>query len=88
MTHNLQCLNDFRDVYQKRIAELTARKNEGKKLVGTFCLFVPDEIIYAAGADRVILCGGRGETGEGKTLVGAHLVTYLLFVELQNYLAA
>lgn len=42
--------------------ELTARKHEGKKIVGTFCLFVPDEIIYAAGADRVILCGGRGET--------------------------
>jgi benzoyl-CoA reductase/2-hydroxyglutaryl-CoA dehydratase subunit BcrC/BadD/HgdB len=30
--------------------------------VGTFCLFVPDEIIYAAGADRVILCGGRNAT--------------------------
>jgi hypothetical protein len=32
------------------------------KVVGTFCLYVPDEIIFAAGADRVVLCGGRTET--------------------------
>ncbi|MCX9010747.1 MAG: double-cubane-cluster-containing anaerobic reductase [Candidatus Methanoperedens sp.] len=28
-------------------------------MVGTLCLYVPDELIYACGADRVILCGGR-----------------------------
>ncbi len=27
--------------------------------MGTLCLYVPDELIYACGADRVILCGGR-----------------------------
>ena len=58
----LQSLNRFKDAYQKRIDQLLARKKEGKQTVGTFCLFVPDEIIYAAGADRVILCGGRNAT--------------------------
>jgi len=58
----LQCLGDFEDAYQKRIDELTTYRNEGRKVVGSFCLFVPDEIIYAAGAARVILCGGRNAT--------------------------
>jgi benzoyl-CoA reductase/2-hydroxyglutaryl-CoA dehydratase subunit BcrC/BadD/HgdB len=57
-----QSLNRFKDAYQKRIDQLLARRKEGKKIVGTFCLFVPEEIIYAAGADRVILCGGRNAT--------------------------
>jgi benzoyl-CoA reductase/2-hydroxyglutaryl-CoA dehydratase subunit BcrC/BadD/HgdB len=59
---HLPCLSGFEDAYQRRIDELIARRNEGRKIVGTFCLFVPDEIIYAAGADRVILCGGRNAT--------------------------
>jgi benzoyl-CoA reductase/2-hydroxyglutaryl-CoA dehydratase subunit BcrC/BadD/HgdB len=58
----LQSLNHFKDAYERRIDQLTARRKEGEKIVGTFCLFVPDEIIYAAGADRVILCGGRNAT--------------------------
>ena len=33
----------------------------GKRIVGTFCLYVPDEIIFAAGADRIVLCGGRAD---------------------------
>ena len=37
-------------------------KKAGKKIVGTLCLFVPDEIIFAAGADRVILCRGKNDT--------------------------
>jgi benzoyl-CoA reductase/2-hydroxyglutaryl-CoA dehydratase subunit BcrC/BadD/HgdB len=58
----LQSLNRFKDAYQRRIDQLLARRKEGKRTVGTFCLFVPDEIIYAAGADRVILCGGKNAT--------------------------
>ena len=48
----------FADAYPARIAALAEEKRAGTKIVGTFCLYVPDEIIYAAGADRVILCGG------------------------------
>ena len=58
----LQSLNHFKDAYERRIGQLTARRKEGEKIVGTLCLFVPDEIIYAAKADRVILCGGRNAT--------------------------
>jgi len=58
----LRSLNRFKDSYERRIDQLLERRKEGKRIVGTFCLFVPDEIIYAAGADRVILCGGRNAT--------------------------
>ncbi len=48
--------------YGLRIGQLARSKKNGKKVVGTFCLYVPDEIVFAAGADRVILCGGRNDT--------------------------
>src|SRR5574341_789626 len=55
-------LNYFKEAYPARINQLIESKRAGKKIVGTLCLFVPDEIIYASGADRVILCGGRSGT--------------------------
>lgn len=55
----LQALSWFQDAYDRRIAQLNEEHAGGTTIVGTFCLFVPDEIIFAAGADRVVLCGGR-----------------------------
>jgi benzoyl-CoA reductase/2-hydroxyglutaryl-CoA dehydratase subunit BcrC/BadD/HgdB len=62
MVPRLKSLDLFNDVYAPRIEQLTKEKREGRKVIGTFCLFVPDELIFAAGADRVILCGGKSET--------------------------
>jgi benzoyl-CoA reductase/2-hydroxyglutaryl-CoA dehydratase subunit BcrC/BadD/HgdB len=62
---NMQCfktLEDLKNSYGERIHQIAHERKSGKKLVGTFCLFVPDEIIFAAGADRVILCGGKNDT--------------------------
>lgn len=46
------------DIHGIRVSELKKAKEEGKKIVGTFCLFVPDEIIFALDAIAVGLCGG------------------------------
>ena len=62
MLPSLQSLDYFRDAYELRLARLEKERKDGTKIVGTFCLYVPDEIIFAAGADRVVLCGGRAET--------------------------
>ena len=62
MVHSPESLDYFRDSYGIRIARLKEERAGGIKIVGTFCLFVPDEIILAAGADRVILCGGSADT--------------------------
>jgi benzoyl-CoA reductase/2-hydroxyglutaryl-CoA dehydratase subunit BcrC/BadD/HgdB len=42
----------------------TVQPRNGEKLIGTYCLFVPEEIIYAAGARPVRLCSGAYETVE------------------------
>lgn len=46
------------EVHGLRIQELDDHKKEGGKVVGTFCVFVPDEIIFAAKAISVGLCAG------------------------------
>jgi len=55
----LKSLDLFKEAFPGRINQILKIKEEGKKIVGTLCLYVPDELIYACGADRVILCGGR-----------------------------
>jgi benzoyl-CoA reductase/2-hydroxyglutaryl-CoA dehydratase subunit BcrC/BadD/HgdB len=62
MPSSLQSLDFFKDSYELRIAQLKEERENGIKVVGTFCLYVPDEIIFAAGADRIVLCGGRADT--------------------------
>jgi benzoyl-CoA reductase/2-hydroxyglutaryl-CoA dehydratase subunit BcrC/BadD/HgdB len=55
-------LEYFEEMYPVRIAQLQQEREEGIPIIGTLCLYVPDEIIFAAGADRIILCGGKTET--------------------------
>jgi benzoyl-CoA reductase/2-hydroxyglutaryl-CoA dehydratase subunit BcrC/BadD/HgdB len=42
----------------KRVKELIDGKAKGKKVIGTFCIYVPEEIALAAGVTLVALCGG------------------------------
>jgi len=60
--HYFKSLENLKSSYIERISQIADERKAGKKLVGTFCLFVPDEIIFAAGADRIILCGGKNDT--------------------------
>jgi benzoyl-CoA reductase/2-hydroxyglutaryl-CoA dehydratase subunit BcrC/BadD/HgdB len=46
------------EVHGLRIQELNEHRDKGGKVVGTFCLFVPDEVILAAQAIGVGLCAG------------------------------
>lgn len=46
------------EVHGLRIQELNDHRKQGGKVVGTFCVFVPDELILASGAIGVGLCGG------------------------------
>jgi benzoyl-CoA reductase/2-hydroxyglutaryl-CoA dehydratase subunit BcrC/BadD/HgdB len=41
-----------------RVREIMAKQAAGAKFVGTFCVFVPEEIILALNAIPVALCGG------------------------------
>ncbi|MEW6261410.1 MAG: double-cubane-cluster-containing anaerobic reductase [Thermodesulfobacteriota bacterium] len=46
------------EVHGLRIQELQDAKAAGRKVVGTFCIFVPEEITLAADAIQVGLCAG------------------------------
>lgn len=46
------------EVHGLRIKELQDAKAEGRKIVGTFCVFVPEELTLAAEAIHVGLCSG------------------------------
>ena len=41
-----------------RIKEIVDARKNGSKMIGTFCIFVPDELILAASAIPVAICGG------------------------------
>lgn len=50
--------NVFAEVHGMRIRELVNHKKAGGIVVGTFCTYVPEELIIAAGGIAVGLCGG------------------------------
>jgi benzoyl-CoA reductase/2-hydroxyglutaryl-CoA dehydratase subunit BcrC/BadD/HgdB len=46
------------EVHGLRIKEIQDAKAAGKKIIGTFCVFVPEELIWAADGISVGLCAG------------------------------
>lgn len=46
------------EVHGARIQELVDAKKQGRKVIGTYCTFVPEEIIIAANGIMVGLCAG------------------------------
>ena len=46
------------EIHGVRPAELIEHQKQGGKVFGTFCVYVPDEVIFAAGAIATGLCGG------------------------------
>lgn len=58
----LKSIKKLDEIFSKRKDELYREKDEGKKVFGRFCVFVPTEIICAADAIPVGLCGGKEST--------------------------
>jgi len=52
----------FADMVQRCYDYARAEKERGRKLVGIMCEYTPRELILAAGAMPVCLCGGSNET--------------------------
>jgi benzoyl-CoA reductase/2-hydroxyglutaryl-CoA dehydratase subunit BcrC/BadD/HgdB len=46
------------EVHGLRIKELLEEKKNGRKIIGSYCVFVPEEIVLAANATLVGLCAG------------------------------
>lgn len=52
-----QMFNEFSEARRNGFIKVKEYKDQGKHIVGTFCTFTPVEIIYAAKAIAVSLCG-------------------------------
>ncbi|GAG43742.1 unnamed protein product, partial [marine sediment metagenome] len=46
------------EVHGARIQEIVQHKEAGGKVVGSFCIYVPEEVVLAAGGIMVGLCAG------------------------------
>jgi benzoyl-CoA reductase/2-hydroxyglutaryl-CoA dehydratase subunit BcrC/BadD/HgdB len=46
------------EAHGRRVAELVEEKKNGRKVVGTFCIYVPEELALAANTVPIALCGG------------------------------
>ncbi len=46
------------EIHGLRIKELLDEKEQGRKVIGSYCVFVPEEIVLAANATLVGLCSG------------------------------
>ena len=46
------------NIFTGRIKEMIDAKSEGRPVIGTFCVYVPEEIIQAANGVCIGLCGG------------------------------
>lgn len=51
-------LTPFMDMLKKVHIEFETIASDSKKTIGTYCMMVPQELIYAAGAKSVKLCSG------------------------------
>ena len=52
--------SSFHSSHAGRVAEIRELRKKGGKVIGTFCIFVPDEIAIAADVLPLPLCGGSG----------------------------
>lgn len=50
--------NMVSDIYGSRVKEILSAKKQGQIVVGNFCVFVPEELILAAGGVSIGLCAG------------------------------
>jgi benzoyl-CoA reductase/2-hydroxyglutaryl-CoA dehydratase subunit BcrC/BadD/HgdB len=50
------------EAHDGRVREIIDARRDGAKMFGTFCIYVPEEIVLAAGGIPVALCGGTSFT--------------------------
>ena len=55
-------LDDYNEARKQGFLKVKALKDKGVNVVGVFCTYTPFELIYAAGAVPIGLCGMSEET--------------------------
>jgi benzoyl-CoA reductase/2-hydroxyglutaryl-CoA dehydratase subunit BcrC/BadD/HgdB len=52
--------NSLHQSHSGRVSEILEHRKSGGKSIGTFCIYVPDEIAFAVNVIPIPLCGGSG----------------------------
>ncbi|GAB4165921.1 MAG: double-cubane-cluster-containing anaerobic reductase [Geothermobacteraceae bacterium] len=59
-----------RNIFSGRIREMVDAKKAGRPVIGTFCVYVPEEVIHAADGVCVGLCGGsQGSIADAEAIL-------------------
>lgn len=66
------------EVHGLRIKELLDEKEAGRKIIGSYCVFVPEEIVLAANATLVGLCSGADFAMEEVENICREILAHLL----------
>lgn len=67
-------LEQFGNLREKNMLAVKEAKEKGKKVIGTYCTFAPQELILAAGAYPVTLCATKQEPiGEAEKVLPRNL---------------
>ncbi len=62
--------NMIAEIHGGRVQELLDARQKGKPVIGTFCVYIPEEIVLAAGGICVGLCGGsQGSIPDAETIL-------------------
>lgn len=54
-----ELMSEFEDLREKNVMAIKNAKENGRNVVGMYCLYSPAEVVIAAGAIPVPLCGTR-----------------------------
>lgn len=70
-------IQDFRDVYKNRHQISLDLKAEGRMVMNYACIYIPEEILHAAGVVTMRILGTHEETPIGDAYIHNNMCTYL-----------
>lgn len=71
-------IEEFKEAFSNRYQVALERKEDGQKVAGWACNYVPEEIIYAGGMLPFRVLGGAGETSKAEAYLYSNSCSYAL----------
>ncbi len=69
-------IHPFKEAFEDRYAILRKEKEQGKKIIGWVCTYVPEEIFYAAGLHPFRILGKKAETTQADAYLYSNICSF------------
>ncbi|MBI2876194.1 MAG: 2-hydroxyacyl-CoA dehydratase [Candidatus Tectomicrobia bacterium] len=69
-------IHAFKEAFEDRDTILRREKEQGKKIIGWVCTYVPEEIFYAAGFYPVRIFGGKADTTRADAYLYSNICSF------------